>query len=96
VAQPKSTKSYMDKTAILSGSGDADCAAERMVGDWEVNFRLVGDPGVSGIVSFLSRPYSYAISRFKIVRVSNCEQLSHGRQAYSCDRRRLPGNRRDE
>ena len=35
MAQPKSTKSYMDKTAILSGSGDADCAAERMVGNPE-------------------------------------------------------------
>src|SRR6185436_895157 len=32
----------------------------------------------SGIVSFPWTPYSSAISRFKVVRVSNCEQFSDG------------------
>jgi hypothetical protein len=48
------------------------------------------------MVSFPSTPYSFAISHFKIARVSNCEQFSHGCEAYGGHRRRLSSNRRDE
>jgi len=47
---------------------------------WNSYFRVARDPGGSGIVP-PSRPYSYAISHFKIVIVSNCEQYSHGCKA---------------
>ena len=38
-------KTYMDKTAFLSGSGHADCAAERMVGNAELTRSLLAPIG---------------------------------------------------
>ena len=38
----------MDKTATLSGGGDADCAAERMVGNSEVDFWFAREKEAAG------------------------------------------------